>query len=540
MLRQIQHHEQVRNDFAQIRFKIKDRYESHTSFVEVPTENKWEKLHNQSDILDDLTTEAYRHFSQASNTSFVKDDLDSILRKILKDTPPHQWQDQIKQQLHEWDLINEFEISPAMDAFIEPDDIIDGFRRWKESTTTSPSGRNLGLYKILLQGDLPTERQEYQKCFSNLFTNIINVSITQNITLRLWKTAHTILLPKDKDSRRVHRFRNIQIFEADYNLTVKVLITKKLLQNAEKLGIPDEQWGGRKKRSAADLGLDKALTIDYALLSRHPIGIVELDSKACYDRIIKTVGILALLKFGLNPLVALWLLSILDHLRYYITINGEVSNKAYPNQPLTNQGYGQGKTMAGTTWIFNDAMITSSYNKSATPAILSCPANNLTITKGYRTLVDDRTLFTSPQKVIPIRQSIQKNVTHLQVALAATGGAINLQKSSFTIASAPPAEHQTPVSIPRLNADVDIIDQASSSYLINPSCENSHSVSLSLYMPFSHTTPLNENITIIQHNRIANTLKEQPADHPIKSLGYWYKSNGSQDKVESVINEMND
>ena len=67
--------------------------------------------------------------------------------------------------------------------------------------------------------------------------------------------------------------------------------------------------------------------IDYFKLSKTPLGIVEVDSTALFDCNIKIVGLISLLTFFLNPSATIWLLYILDNLKYHITIKVRVSNK---------------------------------------------------------------------------------------------------------------------------------------------------------------------------------------------------------------------
>ena len=59
--------------------------------------------------------------------------------------------------------------------------------------------------------------------------------------------------PKEAEDNRYHRFRNINIYEADFNLMTKLIVTKKTMQNAEKLGLHNEQWGGRQGSLSVDL-----------------------------------------------------------------------------------------------------------------------------------------------------------------------------------------------------------------------------------------------------------------------------------------------
>ena len=47
-----------------------------------------------------------------------------------------------------------------------------GFRKWRESTSTSPSGRHLGHYKALLRAELEEENEDDTKKTKNKKGNI--------------------------------------------------------------------------------------------------------------------------------------------------------------------------------------------------------------------------------------------------------------------------------------------------------------------------------------------------------------------------------
>lgn len=123
----------------------------------------------------------------------------------------------------------------------------------------------------------------------------------------------------------MHRFRSIHIFEADLNLVMEVLIARNLMQHAEKKGLPESQWGGRKFISSTDLGLAKQLIIQHAKLTGTPTALIELDATACYDRIVRSVGILAMASMGLHEKAARWILTLLEKMQFQNNINNTLS-----------------------------------------------------------------------------------------------------------------------------------------------------------------------------------------------------------------------
>ena len=117
---------------------------------------------------------------------------------------------------------------------------------------------------------------------------------------------------------------------------IKILVAKRTTNNAEKLGLPEEQWGGRKRRSAAELGLENLLTKEYAILSNAPMCLVDLDATTCYDGIIRPIGAVALRSYGLPIHIAHWLISSLKQINYHHVINNQIN--------------GQGLSGAGGGW----------------------------------------------------------------------------------------------------------------------------------------------------------------------------------------------
>jgi hypothetical protein len=60
------------------------------------------------------------------------------------------------------------------------------------------------------------------------------------------------MLEKKKGVRRIHMLRIIALLEADFNTALKILFAKRLMDNAESVGLNEEQWGSRRNRMALD------------------------------------------------------------------------------------------------------------------------------------------------------------------------------------------------------------------------------------------------------------------------------------------------
>ncbi len=169
---------------------------------------------------------------------------------------------------------------------------LDKYRRclckWKEATSTSPLGRHLGVYRALL--DLSQVTAD--------MCSMLNVVTRTGIIPSCWCAAISVLLEKHTSAPNVNRLRIIHLFEADYNLFLKVMWAKRLVLKGEALNaFGESQQGTQPRQKVQDAVLLKTFTYELNQILHTNLGTFDNDAKSCYDRIIK----------GLAMLVARWL-----------------------------------------------------------------------------------------------------------------------------------------------------------------------------------------------------------------------------------------
>jgi hypothetical protein len=106
---------------------------------------------------------------------------------------------------------------PEIDTYISNDDVARGFKKWKESTSTSPSGCHLGLRRIPA---IPLHDQELDKtrrAILDVQTLAINIPIHMGFAPDRWTTVVNAMLEKVQGTPWLHKLRVIHILEADYN-----------------------------------------------------------------------------------------------------------------------------------------------------------------------------------------------------------------------------------------------------------------------------------------------------------------------------------
>jgi hypothetical protein len=126
-----------------------------------------------------------------------------------------------------------------------------GFSVWKESTSTSPSGRNLSIYKALLS--CPTITKD--------LCEILNIILRLQLIPSRWCKAITVLIEKDPGNPCINRLRMIHLFEADFNFFLKLMWASRLMHRGEdhkQFGV--QQYGSRARMCALDPSMMKRLT----------------------------------------------------------------------------------------------------------------------------------------------------------------------------------------------------------------------------------------------------------------------------------------
>ena len=152
---------------------------------------------------------------------------------------------------------------PQIDTTITLPQLKQGFWLWRETTSTSPLGRHLPLYKMWLteEGDEDGNIISGDNFFQTIL-DIINISHSLQTPLKRWATIHNIFILKSPNDFRPHRLRALHKIDAELNLVRRELIAKRLLQNAEQSQyLDDSNYGGRNGKTANDTVMKMFLTL---------------------------------------------------------------------------------------------------------------------------------------------------------------------------------------------------------------------------------------------------------------------------------------
>ena len=122
-----------------------------------------------------------------------------------------------------------------------------------ERTSSSPSGRHVGLYKALHMC-IPDEQAEVmQQSLSKMLLQVINSCLRMSFILPRWQLGTDIMLQKKPGVYNIESMRTIRLLECDLNFLLKIKFAKHAIESIKNrlTGslLADNQNGFRPKRS---------------------------------------------------------------------------------------------------------------------------------------------------------------------------------------------------------------------------------------------------------------------------------------------------
>jgi hypothetical protein len=156
---------QKQHSYRKIQFILKPKQCSGLSHILVPENSQpedypfnpdtvasWKMIHDHTLLQKYLLQWNMKHFNRAHGTPFTMPPLgkldweasnDTAKRLLQREIPPELYASENPFVREVLDYIASRQQLPEFDIFITPDEVARGYRRWKETTSTSPSGCHL-------------------------------------------------------------------------------------------------------------------------------------------------------------------------------------------------------------------------------------------------------------------------------------------------------------------------------------------------------------------------------------------------------------
>jgi hypothetical protein len=239
---------------------------------------------------------------------------------------------------------------------ITAEKMMDKYRRWKERTSTSPSGRHLGHFHALFR-PLKAKDDDDRDRLEGIRTDIIEMHAKMLQTAydnehvyKRWEYILTCMLGKDTGIPRIHRLRVIHLYECDLNLQFLIFF-RELDQHCEDNYLINKGvYGCRPNRRAIDPVFVDVTQTEMAMVTRKPLVKFNNDATACFDRILVHLLNLCLRSYGMPKKLAKILGELLRVAKYAIKTGIGISEETYSHSdesPAFGSGQGSGASAQG-------------------------------------------------------------------------------------------------------------------------------------------------------------------------------------------------
>ena len=314
-------------------------------------------------------------------------------------------------------------------------DFISGFKKWKERTATSPSGRHLGHYKAIIRDAEDSEVARSVDPLTDLVT-MTNIPLKYGFAPSRWCKSVSVMLAKDPGSSKIERLRVIHLFEADYNLTLKLLWGKRLVHRGEDNKCFGHQQFARPGHQCIDAVHKKILTYDMARIQATNLAVLDNDATGCYDRIIVALGMIAALRLGMPRNAVRMHAQALAKMQYFVKTAHGISEAFYRSvKEFLLFGTGQGSGASPSVWLTLVVCLLSALSAIATVAMtFADPWQDLFDKRNADAFVDDSANGVSdahqevPMPVPEIVGHLQHTAQTWERILFSSGGSLNIPK----------------------------------------------------------------------------------------------------------------
>ena len=200
------------------------------------------------------------------------------------------------------------------------EDFIDALDHWKESTSTSPSRRDLGVYRALTtahkdkRGEFGSQKDKQGISIQDKATSILQVihtllslCIAHGFYLRRWTSVISVMIYKKAGSIALEDLRIIGLFEAEFNLAIGILFGRRaIFHQIDNKHMHQDQYG-RPGVKCQDVAFAKILQYHVSKYTQTPMGNFESDAEACFDRIMMAFALLCFSIWGApNAAIKMW------------------------------------------------------------------------------------------------------------------------------------------------------------------------------------------------------------------------------------------
>jgi hypothetical protein len=274
-----------------------------------------------------------------------------------------------------------------------------------------------------------------------VYYNIAISSIKLGYPVKRWQQITTCMIEKSPGVSRIDKLRVIHLFEADYNLILKIMWSRRAIWKINNKNLLNDGQSGSKPGSRAiDVAVHKELRYNYSKLTRTPLITIDNDAKSCFDRIMCNVAMLISKYYGIADNYCRLQSNKLKGSIFRLRTGIGDSKTTYTNtdeEPI--YGTGQGSCASPAIWLLISSFIMDLLQENAN-GMTMCDILKHKITKKWiEGFVDDNSNFTNnnyyDENLINLLKKAQHDGQTWEGFLSTTGGELELQKCFYYILS---------------------------------------------------------------------------------------------------------
>ena len=243
-----------------------------------------------------------------------------------------------------------------------------GWAKMKSRTGSDPTTPSFGSCK--------TSSMDQESNRTDTFLR--DTATCLGISFTSWKIITDFQILKRKGKFHVDTMRCIQLMDAEFNMMNKH-VGRRTLSHAEKAkAVAPDQYGGRKHHDSTKTVLNKVLLNDIVRQKRLAIALGMNNTRGCYDPIVHSIVILVLMSFEVAGETVRAMFKVLQEVENHMKTGFGRLERAYENEPVQQQGSGQGNGMGPTLWaLISTKLIMMMFRKRHRVELLS--ATTLTL-----------------------------------------------------------------------------------------------------------------------------------------------------------------
>jgi hypothetical protein len=247
-------------------------------------------------------------------------------------------------------------------------------------------------------------------------------------------------LEKDPGRPQINRLRIIHLFEADFNLFLKIMWGSRLVRRAQDYDmINPGQFGSVPGHTASELVMLNQISNDICRTNKVNIIRFDNDASACYDRILVHLGMVAARRCGMpGNAVQIHAYTLLQ-MKYTVKTAFGISHASYSGtttSPLF--GTGQGSGASPSVWLTLVVVLMNTLDRITKDRVwFWSPDSSTQHARLIDAFVDDTSLVfndnpcrMTPGQMINAMATMAQNWERI---LSYSGGALNLKKCSWSL-----------------------------------------------------------------------------------------------------------